>query len=168
MPTPDPILKKYADLIQAKTGNRYKGVYFGDPVRIPVSMLPALIVAKKGTLTSPFSNTEDVHKITLVFTVVTDVRADFSDDTAMVPGNATLYDLMEGRDPTTLQLKATSLLAILRNNVNIDQPHQVWTDIDTPTRIDYGLVMNKRAQPSWSIEGALTTVASIVQPRSAV
>jgi hypothetical protein len=164
MPTPDPILKMYVDLITSKT-KVFRGIYFGDPVRIPVSMLPALIAAKKGTLTSPFSNTEDVHKTTLVFTVVTDIRADFSDETTMVPGNATLYDLMEGRDSTTMALKVTSLLGILRSNVNIDQEHQVWTDIDTPTRIDYGLVMNKRQQPSWSIEGALTTVASIVQSR---
>lgn len=162
--TKDPILKKYADLITSKMPV-FNVVYYGDPVRIPASLLPALIVAKRSTQTSTFTTTEDMHRVTIVITIVTDVRADFSEDTAMVPGNSTLYDLMEGRDPATYLLKPNSLLAVLRNNIDIDQAHQIWTDIDAPTKIDYGLVMNKRQPASWSIEGALTTVASIVQPR---
>jgi len=83
----------------------------------------------------------------------------------LVAGNQRLYDLMEGRDPETLALKPTSLLYILRHNADIDPAHDVWTDMATPTQIDYGLIANKRATPSWSIEGAITTVVSLVQSR---
>ena len=160
----DPIIKKYFDLIQANT-KAFKGFYYGDPIMIPTSMTPALIGARRATRTKTFTNAEDQHSMTLIFTIVADVRPDIQDDKQLVAGNNRLYDLMEGRDPTTLLLKSTSLLAILRHNIDIDEAHQLWTDMSTPTQIDYGLVANKRAKPSWSIEGATTTVATLVQIR---
>lgn len=160
----DPIITKYIDLIKSKTNN-FKVFYYGDPVRIPTSSLPAVIISRRQTQTSTLSSTEDQHKMALVFTVVTDVRNDIQDDKTLVPGNTSLYDFMEGRDPTTYQLKPECLLNILRNNVNIDPSHQIWTDIDGATKIDYGLVMNKRMPESWSIEGTITAVVSLVQTR---
>jgi len=162
----DPIIKKYFDVIKAATGSAFKSYYYGDPIRIPNSSLPALIGARRSSRTSTASNAEDIHRITLVFTVVSDVRNDIQDDKTMTAGNARLYDLIEGRDESTLQLKSSSLLGILRKQaLELDPAHQLWGDIDSPTQIDYGLVANKRANPSWSIEGAITTVASLVQIR---
>lgn len=161
----DPILKKYVDLIKSKTGDTFKGVYYGDPIRLPVSRMPALIVTRRTSSSTPFTNTEDIHKMQLVFTIVADIRKDISDETTLVPGTGQLYDLMEGRDPNTYLLKPQSLLGILRQNVNIDQAHQIWTDIETGTKIEYGLLINKRQENSWSIEGALSAVVSIVQTR---
>src|SRR6185437_12735251 len=116
----DPIIKKYFDLIKTKTGDTFKAFYYGDPIRIPMSSLPAIIGARRATRSTTFTNTEDAHKMTVVFTVVADVRADIQDDKTLVPGNSRIYDLMEGRDPGTLTLKDTSLLNILRNNIDID------------------------------------------------
>lgn len=160
----DPILKKYRDVIEANT-KVFKVFYYGDPVKIPVSFMPALIIARRTTTTTTFTNVEDVHKMTLVFTIVTDIRKDISDETTLVPGTSSLYDIMEGRDPTTMLLKSESLLNILRHNIDIDQAHQMWTDAGSGSKIDYGLVMNKRAVESWSIEGSLTVVCSLVQLR---
>lgn len=166
MPTQnvDPIIQKYIDLIKANT-KAFKAYYVGDPIRIPVSMMPCLIIARRGTSTEPFSNTEDIHSIQLVFTVVSDIRKDISDETTLTPGNGTMYDLMEGRDPVTYLLKPQSLLGILRKNVNVDRAHQIWTDIKSATRIEYGLLINKRQENSWSIEGSITAQVSVVQTR---
>ncbi len=42
----DPIIKKYQDLIQAALPGFFRGMYQGDPVRIPKSNLPAFIISK--------------------------------------------------------------------------------------------------------------------------
>lgn len=160
----DPIIKKYFDLIKA-TNAGFKGYYYGDPVRVPTSMMPALIGARRMTNAMQSTNSEDEHQIQLVFTVVTDIRKDISDETTLVAGWNSLYDLVEGRDPKTLLLKPQSLLYILRHNISIDTPHQLWTDIRTPTKVDYGLVANKRLPGAWSIEAAVTTTANLVQFR---
>lgn len=161
----DPIIKKYFDLIKASNPDAFKGFYYGDPVRIPTSMMPALIGARRMTNVAPTTNAEDEHVMQLVFTVVTDIRKDISDETQLTPGWNTLYDLVEGRDPETLLLKPQSLMYILRHHISLDDAHQLWTDIRTPTKVDFGLVANKRMQGGWSIEAAVTTNANLVQYR---
>lgn len=160
----DPIIKKYVDLVKANT-DAFKTFYQGDPILIPVSSMPALVISRKTTQVNYFTNTEDQHFITLVFTIVADIRKDISDDRTLVAGNATLYDLMEGRDPVTYQLKSQSLMYILRHNQNIDMAHQIITDLSSLTRIDYGMVLGKRVKDSWSIEGTINAVVSLVQSR---
>ena len=162
---PDPIIQKYFDLIKGITGDTFKAYYYGDPIRIPVSSMPAIIGSRRNTRAKTFTTSEDKYDMQLVFTIVADVRGEIQDDKQMVAGTNLLYDLMEGRDPATMLLKPASLAYILRHNVDIDSAHQIWGDIAASTSIDYGLVANKRANPSWSIEGTITTVASLVQIR---
>lgn len=162
--TQDPVIKKYFDLIAANT-NAFKAYYYGDPIRIPVSNLPALCASRRMTNVSYTTNAEDEHSMQIVFTVVTDIRKEWSDDVTKVPGWDALFDLVEGRDPATMLLKPGSLLNIIRHNFDIDQAHQMWTDVRTPTKVDYGLVANKRMPGSWSIEAAITTTCTLVQIR---
>lgn len=160
----DPIMKKYADLI--KTGNGlFKRVYFGEPIRIGASELPALIIAKVGTNVGNLTNAEDMHSLRLSFTIVSDVRDTISDDKEMVHGVNSLYNLMEGRDDTTYQLKANSLLYILRHNVELDIANNLRTDISTMTTVDYGMTMGKRQEGMWSIEGTVEIIANFTQVR---
>ena len=160
----DPVIQKYADLIKSKTAV-YKAIYFGDPIRIPASKLPALIIAKRATNTSYASNAEDRHDVQLVFTVVTDLRKDISDDTSLVAGVTSLYDLIEGRDPSTLVLKPECLISILRHNVDLNQNVQLYTDVSVPTKVDYGMTMGKRDEDHWGIEGTVTVTATLIQLR---
>lgn len=160
----DPVIKKYFDLIKANT-DVFKQYYYGDPVRIPVSSLPVIIGTRKNTRTVKTTSAEDMHVFQLTFTVVTDVRKDFSDDVTIVPGWQSLYNIVEGRDPDTMLLNADSLLNIIRHNDGIDTAHQMWTDMSTPTTVDYGLVANKRQPGTWSIEAAITTTCTLVQLR---
>lgn len=163
-PSVDPVIQKYFDIIKA-ANPLFKGYYFGDPVRIPASMLPAIAGSRRGTQVTWGNNAEDEHYMQISFQVVTDIRKDISDETTLTPGWNTLFDLVEGRDPATMQLKPTSLLYILRHNFDIDQGHQMWTDVKTPTKVDYGLVANKRQQDGWSIEAVVTITCTLVQIR---
>jgi len=160
----DPIMKKYADLIRANT-DIFKEIYFGDPVRIGSSSLPALIISKVSTTVSNFTNAEDMHAVRLSFTVVSDVRDTINDDKTMVRGVNSLYNLMEGRDDATYQLKHNSLLYILRHNVELDVQQNLRTDIATMSTIDYGMTMGKRQEGMWSIEGTVDIIANFTQVR---
>ena len=47
-PYEDPILKKYVELIKAGVPE-LKSFYYGDPIRVPKSNLPTLIISKTNT-----------------------------------------------------------------------------------------------------------------------
>ena len=159
----DPIIKLYFDLIKKSAPDAFKAFYYGDPIRIPASFLPAVIGTRRMTQTTYGTSQEDEHSMQIVLTVVTDIRKDISDETQLVPGWNRLFDIVEGRDPTTLLLKTTSLLNMIRHGYAL--ANNVWTDVRTATKVDYGLVSNKRAPGAWSIEAALTTTCTLVQIR---
>src|SRR5215208_5650027 len=131
----DPILEKYISLIKAHN-NELKSFFQGDPIRIGASLLPACIISKTGTNVGPLSNAEDGHEIGLRITIITDVRQDLSSDESyarIVEGVSSLYDLMEGRN-ADYSLKDTSILDILRTNINISG--NLRTDLGSQTRVD--------------------------------
>lgn len=166
----DPIIKKYFDLIKGIVGEgTFKGYYQGDPVRIPQSKLPAIIISKDetraGQILEGGTNVEDGHEISLVLTVVTDVRADINDDKEIAAGISTLYDIIEGRSADTLKLKDKAILNILRNNVFVDSTNGLRTDLSTITRVDYGLTVGKRDVEAWAVEAQVEFVAHFTQIR---
>lgn len=163
----DPIIKKYSDLIKAKT-NIFKKIYQGDPIRIPASMLPCLIISKVETRVGQTSNVEDEHGIAMRMTVITDIRKELStneNDSQIVEGIASLYDICEGRDNTTYALKDQSLLDILRTNQLVDATYNLRTDLSTLTRVDYGETLRDRDPEMWSTEARIEFVAQFIQNR---
>ena len=160
----DPILKKYADLVKQNT-SVFKRIYFGDPIRIGQSELPALILAKIDTRVGTFDNTQDKHEIRISLTVVTSVNDTFNDDRTMVAGVNSLYNLIEGRDPSTYALLPQSLLGIIRHNVELDSANNLRTDLNSMSRVDYGMTMGKRKEGAWSIEGTLELTSHFIQNR---
>lgn len=162
----DPIIKKYTDLIKAKNGT-IKTYYQGEPLRIANSLLPCCIISKIATNAGPQSNVEDRHDVALRITVITDVRQDLSTEESnakIVEGVSTLYDIMEGRDSAYI-LKDTSILDILRTNDAVDPANQLYTDIETLTRVDYGLTLRERAPEMWTVEARIDFTASFIQVR---
>jgi hypothetical protein len=160
----DPILNKYVDLIKANNG-ALKSYFYGDPIRIGASQLPACIISKTGTTAGPLSNAEDGHEIGLRITIITDVRSDLESDrasTEIVEGIATLYDLMEGRN-ADYTLKDTSILDILRSNTEVDVGSNLRTDLGSLTRVDYGVT--DREPGVWTVEARVDFVANFSQVR---
>jgi len=161
----DPIIKKYTDLITAAMPGVFKGIYQGDPIRVPASSLPALIVSKTATAMAPLTNSEDVHEMSLIVTVIVDLREEVNDDTEIVPGVAKLYDIIEGREQATYALKTDSILDILRSNIVVDAALNLRTDLGSITRADYGLTVGKRAPETYAVEGQVEFVATFSQVR---
>lgn len=160
----DPIIAKYQQLIETTMPGVFRGVYQGDPMAIPQSNLPALIISKSQTTIGPLSSAEDDHQLSLILTVVTDIREERSDDPQMVPGIAKLYDIIEGRD-SNYKLKANTILDILRSNITVDSALNLRTDLGSLTRADYGLTIGKRAQDAYAIEGQVEFTARYSQIR---
>jgi hypothetical protein len=159
----DTVIKKYFDLIKANT-DYFKEFYQGDPIRVPHSNLPCVILSKNETRVGVFSNREDEHGMLLTMTVVVDIRAEINDDKAITSGIAQLYDIIEGRD-SAYKLKTNSLLHILRNNILVDQTNGLRTDLDSITSVDYGMTLGKRAPEAWGVEAQITFVAHHTQIR---
>lgn len=166
----DPIITKYFDLIKATVGEGFFKYYFqGDPIRVPITSLPAIIISKDETRASNAldggSNVEDTHLMALSLTVITDIRDEIKDEKSIAPGTAKLYDIMEGRESDTLKLKTKSLLNILRTNVDVDTALGLRTDLGSITRVDYGLTVGKREQEAWAVEAQLEFIAHFTQLR---
>lgn len=162
----DPIIAKLIDLIKDNTGEGTFHMYYqGDPLRIPASSLPALIISRAQTEAGQLNNAEDQHGMKMTLTVVADIRAELNDDQDIAPGTAKLYDLIEGRDATTYALKANSLLYILRHNIQLDTAKNLRIDLGQNTRIDYGLTVGKRAPDAWAIEAQIDFVVHFTQVR---
>ena len=162
----DPIISKYIDLIKANTP-AIAAFYQGEPIRIPASSLPCAIISKKETRVGPLTNAEDEHEISMSITVITDLRKDLSTEDNIakaVAGVSTLYDLMEGRNDD-YTLKDQSLLGILRSNLLIDGAHNLRTDLNSITRVDYGTTLRSRPQEEYAIEARLDFVCSFSQVR---
>ena len=159
----DPIITKYLDLVKANTG-AFKSFYQGDPIRVPKSNLPCVLLSKTETRVGNLTNVEDEHGVMLVMTVVVDIRDELDDNKAIVSGVAKLYDIIEGRE-SNLKLKTSSLLHILRNNTFVDEANGLRTDLDSITSVDYGMTIGKRAPEAWGIEAAITFIAHFTQIR---
>jgi hypothetical protein len=164
IPYEDPVITKYFDLVKSKT-QVFKRFFQGDPIRVPASMLPCCIISKSETRAGNLSNAEDEHGMQMILTVITDIRHEIRDEKDIAPGIAQLYDIIEGRDATTLTLKTQSLLHILRNNVLVDATTGLRTDLATITRVDYGMTVGKREPEAWSVEAQVEFVAHFTQVR---
>lgn len=161
----DPIIKKYQQLIEVAMPGVFKSFYQGDPVRIPKSNLPALIISKTQTTTEVFTDVEDDHRISLILTVVSDMRDERSDDMEMSTGVAKLYDILEGRD-ANYKLKTDTVLHVLRSNIGVDTALNLRTDLGTNTRVDYGMTINKRQDGGYAVEGTVEFLARYSQLRA--
>lgn len=161
----DPILKKYEDLITAAMPGVFSFIYHGDPVRIPATNLPALIISKVRTSVQPLTNSEDTHQIGIVITVVTDVREEKNEDQTITPGIAKLYDIIEGREESTYILKNNCILNILRTNIVVDAAYNLRTDLGTVTQADYGVTLGKRTSEGYAVEGQVEFLATYSQIR---
>lgn len=159
----DPVITAYINLIKANT-NAFKAFYYGDPIKVPASNLPCCIISKNITEMTEFTNAEDEHNMQLMFTVITDLRQDISDDTTFVPGTNSLYYILEGRNDD-LTLLNSSLANILRHNVDLNQNLKLYTDVGSKTKISYAMTIGKRQAGFFGIEGSITIVAKLVQLR---
>lgn len=161
----DPVIQKYLDTIKGVLGDTIKTYYIEDPIRIPASNLPALIISSSETRVAKSTNAEDEHGMSFILTVITDIRQDIQDDKSVAGSKRKLKDIIEGRD-SNYKLKTNSILHILRTNINLDVAKNLRTDLTTVTRVDYGITVGKRQPEAWGIEAQVEFVAEFIQLRN--
>jgi len=161
----DPIIKKYLDLIKANTDG-IKGFYNGLVDKVPASMLPAVMIEIERTECSDLSNVEDEHRIGLALIFIADIRQNFEESAMIVAGFNKVKEALIGRESTgtPYALKTSSILYILRHNINVDSANNLRTDIGsmsvvTPTELA------RRFQGLYSAEGTIRFNAHYIQTR---
>jgi len=168
----DPIIQKIFTAIKAKNGE-IKKYYEAFPLRIGDSELPAIVISKVRTEVASFDQggaaSRDQQSISLVLTLITSVRSELSTanaDSDTVAGVAKLYDLMEGRSESDYTLKTTSLLSILRNNLNLDVENNLRIQLEGSMAIDYGEAKRNENGEQWTTEANIAFDCHFVQRRN--
>jgi len=159
----DTILDKLQTLIDASDGDAITTFYKGDPLMMPKSDLPALLLIKDNTEIGDSSNAEDYHRMNIVITLVVDIRDYVLDTPVNVhAGDQKLYDIFEGRN-ADFTLKSTSIIDILRSNEELGNNAHI--DLSVPMNVSYGFTVGKRGQKSWSQEANLSISVYFTQLR---
>src|SRR5579885_510890 len=95
----DPVLAKLVGLLNAEGPSELKNRYFfGDPLVVPRSQLPAVFITKDQTRIDEGSNAEDESRMVVVLNVVYDLTRDFNQAFNDINSANTLYDVVEGRN----------------------------------------------------------------------
>jgi hypothetical protein len=162
----DPIIQKYLDLIKTNT-NTIKGFYNGFLGQIPASMLPAVILQVEKTEAQSLSTSEDEHRISLVLTYIADIRPTLLEKSGEMPlatGLNAVLDALVGRE-STYTLKTTSILHILRNNLNVDTNNNLRTDVQSFSVVTPAEIASGRFPGNYSAEGTIRFNAHFLQTR---
>ena len=160
----DPIIEKIFANVRAVVGTDViKTVFHGDPLFVAKDDLPCLIASKDTTEVDDASNAEDYHRMTIVLTLVVDIRQFFDDTPKNVHvGFQKLYDMMEGRE-SDYTLKSLSLIDIMRKNHNLGNNANI--DLEVPMNIDYGFTLGKRGENIWAQEANMSLSVYFTQLR---
>lgn len=121
-------------LMRQTLGTNFKGYYNGDPIRIPETNLPCVIVEKPKTRVRLGATTQDVLGIQLRIKLVFNKREDFGakDDVDLTEQKLERY--MEGRHPVTGDYLDSTVLSALRSHLTLG-----GLSINTDVDIDYDL-----------------------------
>lgn len=163
----DPVIAQYIALIKENCDGAIRHFYEGEPVAVPTSNLPCLVISKQETRVGVLNNAEDQHGMAMTMTLIADIRKDLStqeDRDKVAAGVSTLYELIEGRNKN-LTLRDNSILGILRGNILVNETYGLRTDLGSITRVDYGQTLRDRSKEAWTIEAQVDFVAHFAQAR---
>ena len=158
----DTIVQKYLDLIKSNTTG-IKGFYNGFVAKIPASMLPAVMIQIEKTEVEEMSNVEDEHRIFLVLTYIADIRKTV-EDPAFITSLNNVLDALVGRQ-SDYSLKTSSILHILRNNLNVDVDNNLRTDVRSFSVVTPGEITAGRFPGLFTAEGTIRFLAHYFQER---
>ena len=160
----DTIIQKYLDLIKDNASGDIKTFYNGTLMQIPISRLPLVMIDIESTEADEFSNVEDQHIISLVLTYIADMRQTTSAAQLIEAGFGKVLEALVGRG-SDYSLKSTSILYILRHNLNIDASNNLRTDVGSITVATPREVATGRLAGYWSAEGTIRFKAHFIQTR---
>ena len=116
-------ISRILDLCRQSFDGDIHGFYEGDPIEIPKSMLPCIIVEKlTGTISvtgapTGFDRQVDSISVRVVYDKSDDLGA--TDDVDLTERK--LRRFIEARDPDTNRFKAGTLMQLLRTHITVDE-----------------------------------------------
>jgi len=132
----DTVVDTIINLLKANLPDGYfKKYFYGDPLDIPTSYLPCVMVSKKTTNISQGPTQKDLLQYAIFIQLAYNKRNDFGKSPDEVVGVRALEQYAEGRDPTTGQYSINSVAGILRVNFTMGN-----IIIDQNLDINYGIV----------------------------
>lgn len=118
--TKDTVIDTLIELFKDNFGSgTFKAYFFGDPMDIPKSMMPCLIIDLNSTSyeLGPTQFDEIVHDV--LIQAVFNKADDFGKPEKEVGVLRDLHDIVQARDETTGDFLNTSIIGILRRNITI-------------------------------------------------
>jgi len=109
-------------LIKANINNAdYKAIYVGDPVFIPSSTLPCIIINPESNSIETNDTAQDMHRQEFTITYAMDKRKELNKVPDYVVTVKKMLEIMEARDSSTGKLKTTSIAGMLRGNFTLSE-----------------------------------------------
>ncbi len=147
----DPVIAKLISVLNAQGPasllNRY---YFGDPLVVNKSALPAVFISRDKTVTGNDTVAEDYSRMGIAINVVYDLTRDFGQAFNNIQSSLAVYELMEGRG-ANYDFLPNSILGVLRGNYQLDAT--LYINLDKEVELDYGVTVNKRGEGIFAVEG---------------
>ena len=104
--------------LKSKLSGKIKNFYTGDPVFLPDSCLPCVIVNPISTETTVADNARDMHSHSITISVVIDARQFFNATPDKMVGTEFLMTIMEG-ELSSGDIDPNSVLGVLRDNLTL-------------------------------------------------
>ncbi len=152
-----PVTTRLLTILRDGFGGRFKQYYEGDPIQVPLSAMPCLIVEKIDGDTQQDATGLDQQTSRVMVKIVMDKKIDFLSAKNKKSTHQELLHLMEGRDESTAQYIDESVLGIIRTQFTFNS-----TVVDQTININYGTGF--RPNDVTTAEGQATfTITELIQ-----
>lgn len=114
------LTERLRDLFQDRFKSVFHGFYIGDPIILPQSMLPAVIISEPETAYDVGPTGMDEVRHSILIQLVFNKKDDFGRDDKSATLEKRIDDLAQGRDEDTGEFVKDSFMGVLRNNLTLD------------------------------------------------
>lgn len=132
----------------------FKTFFYGDPLIIPISLMPCVAVEKVQTDIEAGPIQSDTLDTTVAIKLIYNKKDDFGTTPNEVTGVRALEQYAEAIDPTTNQYSTITVMGILRKYFTLADENSNYTVLDQKVSIKYGVVPRP--------EGTLTQECQII------
>lgn len=153
----DPILVKLRDILNKDGPKMLKdSYYFGDPLVVNVSKLPACFISFDRQQITNADNAHLESNMSIVFNVVYDHKRDINQAFDNIESHMSVVDIIEGRAPANdpsnpYAIRKDTILGALR--LHEDLGNNLWIDVGTASMAEYGIGIGKRGPGIYTAEG---------------
>lgn len=113
----------------------FQQYFYGDPIQIPTSLMPCVVVEKQQTDIIAENTAKDRLVYVINIKLIYNKKNDFGKTSNEVIGVRALEEFAEGRDPVTNKFNPNTIAGILRTGFTLGN-----LIVDQQLQIDYGVV----------------------------